>query len=109
MGEPEGVGLTTSGSKMSGEGSEKVAVTSYSLKVLLAAMLGGGRDGDKPVPARLLTDFVVILHITGSHLSLLTIMDLMCQVFFVMKTKTILLLNKLPLNLHNLNCLKKYS
>ena len=90
MGALEGVGLTTSGGKMSGEGGEKVVVMSYSLEVLLVAMLGGGRDGDKPVPARLLTDFVVILHIPGSHLSLLTIMDLMRQVFFVMKTKMIL-------------------
>ena len=47
--------LTTFGGKMSGEGGEKGAVTSYSLEVSLAAMLGGGRDGDKPVPARLLT------------------------------------------------------
>ena len=39
---------------MSGEGGEKAAVTSYSLKVLLAAMLGGGRGETKPVPARLL-------------------------------------------------------
>ena len=39
---------------MSGEGGEKAAVTSYSLKVLLAAMLGGGRGEAKPVPARLL-------------------------------------------------------
>ena len=31
-------------------------MTSYSLEVLLAAMLGGERDGDKPVPARLLID-----------------------------------------------------
>ena len=43
---------------MSGEGGEKVAVTSYSLEVLLAAKLGGGRDVDKPVPARLLSPFI---------------------------------------------------
>ena len=36
---------------MSGEGGAKGGVTSYFLKVLLAAMLGGGRGGDKPVPA----------------------------------------------------------
>ena len=48
--------LTTSGGKMSGEGGEKAAVTSYCLEVLLAAMLGGGRGKAKPVLARLLTD-----------------------------------------------------
>ena len=40
---------------MSGEGGEKAAVTSYSLEVLLAAMLGGARGEAKPVPARLLS------------------------------------------------------
>ena len=43
---------------MSGEGGEKVAVTSYSLEVLLAAKLGGGSDVDKPVPARLLSTLI---------------------------------------------------
>ena len=50
--------LTTFGGKMSGEDGEKGAVTSYSLEVLLAAMLGRERDGDKPVPARLLSTLV---------------------------------------------------
>ena len=58
MGGTERVRLTTLGGKMSGEGGEKGAVTSYSLEVLLAAMLGRGRDRDKPVPARLLSTLV---------------------------------------------------
>ena len=57
MGGLEGVGLTTSSGNMSGEGGEKAAEKSYSLEVLLAAMLGGGRGEAKPVPHRLLAVF----------------------------------------------------
>lgn len=47
--------FSTLGGKMSGEGGEKASVTSYCLEVLLAAILGGGRAGAKPILTRLLT------------------------------------------------------
>ena len=60
MGGTERVQLTTFGGKMIGE---KGAVMSFSLEVLLAAMLGGGREGDKLVHYRLLM-FMYLLTIS---------------------------------------------